>query len=137
MAKERPVTLGHIDCPTCEMKDGMAVKMDKGGHAFGFCEDCAQQLFTRNPFKSKRLLQRMRPVTAPAAPTPVTDPEPAAPAPAVPAAPQGAKPTPPAQPSTQPEKTPPAAVPAVPAAEKPARASWWSPVVGKAARKAA
>ena len=133
MAKERPVTLGHIDCPTCEMKDGMAVKMDKGGHAFGFCEDCSQQLFTRNPFKSKRLLQRMRPVTAPPEPEPVTEPAP----PAAPAAPQAVKPTPPAQPSIQPEKTPPAAVPAVPAAGKQERASWWSPVIGKNTRKAA
>ena len=136
MGKEKPATIGHIDCPTCGMSYGMAIKRDKNGDAFGFCEDCAQQLFTRNVFKSKLLLQRMRPVTAPTAPEPVTEPTPAT----APAAPEGAgaaKPAAPAPTSTKPEKTPPAAVPADQAAEKQARASWWSPVMGKTARKAA
>ncbi|MFC4932958.1 hypothetical protein [Massilia sp. GCM10023247] len=136
MAKEKPVTLGHIDCPTCEMKDGMAVKMDKGGHAFGFCEDCAQQLFTRNPFKSKRLLQRMRPVTAPTAPAPVTEPKPV-PAPAAPQAAGDVKSPVPAE-SIKPEpKTPPAPAPAAAPASKPAPAPWFAPIIGKSARQAA
>lgn len=133
MAKEKPATIGHINCPTCGLSYGMAIKKDKNGDAFGFCEDCSQQLFTRNLFKSKLLLQRMRPVTAPALPEPVTEPAP----PAAPAAPQAVKPTPPAQPFNQPEKTPPAPVPAVPEAAKPVKAPWFSPIIGKTARKAA
>jgi hypothetical protein len=137
MAKEKPATIGHINCPTCGMLNGMAIKKDKNGDAFGFCEDCSQQLFTRNLFKSKLLLQRMRPVTAPASPEPVTDPVPAPPAPAAPAGAGAVKTVPPAQPAVQPEKTPPAAIPAAPVAEKPAKAPWFSPIIGKTARKAA
>lgn len=134
MAKEKPVTLGHIDCPTCEMKDGMAVKLDKGGHAFGFCEDCSQQMFTRNAFKSKRLLQRMRPVTAPPSPEPVTDP---APAPTAPAGAGAVKAPARAETINPPEKTPPAAVPAPAPASKPASTPWFAPIIGRSARKAA
>ena len=132
MGTAKPETLGHIDCPTCNMQNSMAIKLDKNGQAFGFCEDCAQQLFTRNDFKSKKLLARMRPVAAPAAP----EPQPAPP----PAAPEGAgaaKPAAPAPIPTKPEKTAPAPVPAAPEAQRPAPAPWFAPIIGRSARKAA
>ncbi|HBF50963.1 MAG TPA: hypothetical protein DDX04_12160 [Massilia sp.] len=136
MGKEKPVTIGHIDCPTCGMSNGMAIKRDKNGDAFGFCEDCAQQLFTRNPFKSKLLLQRMRPVTAPTAPEPVTEQSPA-PSPAAPEGAGSVKTPAPAESIKPEDKTPPAPVPAAAPAKKPPAAPWFAPIIGKSARKAA
>jgi hypothetical protein len=137
MAKEKPATIGHINCPTCGMLNGMAIKKDKNGDAFGFCEDCSQQLFTRNLFKSKLLLQRMRPVTAPASPEPVTAPVPAPDAPTAPTGAGAASAAPDSQPSTEPEKTPPAPAPAAAPARKPVAGPWFAPIIGKSARKAA
>jgi hypothetical protein len=68
MGAHRTPVLGHIDCPVCGLD--MDVKKDKNGHAMGYCPDCSQQLFTRNDYRSARLLERMRPVgAAPEAPT--------------------------------------------------------------------
>lgn len=97
--------IGHIDCPTCGHAD-MQVKEDKNGHAFGFCPDCASQLFTRNDFRDKRLRERMRPVTVT-----VTEPKPAEP----PEQPVTA-PTVPAVPKPQPTPKKPATVPPAPPA---------------------
>lgn len=136
MAKEKPVTIGHITCPTCGLSNGMAIKKDKNGDAFGFCEDCSQQLFTRNLFKSRLLLQRMRPVTEPTAPEPVTEPKPA-PAPAAPQAAGAAELPAPAESIKPAPKTPPAPAPPAAPASKPAPAPWFAPIIGKSARKAA
>ena len=38
-------TLGHIDCPSCGLKNGMRINHDKNGKPFGFCaQGCCQQL---------------------------------------------------------------------------------------------
>jgi hypothetical protein len=145
MGANRQPVLGHIDCPVCEFPE-MQVKLDKNGQASAYCPDCAQQLFTRNDHKSGKLLARMRPVAAGAAP-------------AVPAPPKTDKPieiptfVPPvkAPPSRQagagdanegadranhqPEqKNAPAASDAVQAPV--VRSSWFSPLIGSTARKA-
>jgi hypothetical protein len=138
--KDKPVTVGHIDCPTCGLAGGMAIKHDKNGDAFGFCEDCTQQLFTRNGHKSKLLLRRMRPVTA------VTEPDPAPVAPSVavaapvavpvkaaPAGAGGVKTAPPVPEVKPVEKTSPVPDPAVLA---PKKAAWFQPIIGKSQRTA-
>jgi hypothetical protein len=68
MGAHRSPVLGHIDCPVCGLD--MDVKKDKNGHAMGYCPDCSQQLFTRNDYRSARLLGLMRPLAPePAAPS--------------------------------------------------------------------
>jgi Zn-finger nucleic acid-binding protein len=62
MGAHRTPVLGHIDCPACGLD--MDVKKDKNLHAMGYCPDCGQQLFTRNDFRSAKLLGRMRAVAA-------------------------------------------------------------------------
>jgi hypothetical protein len=104
MGAHRTPVLGHIDCPVCGLD--MDIKKDKNGHAMGYCPDCSQQLFTRNDYRSGRLLELMRPVgPAPAKPSagglPLEIPTflpPAAPAPA-------AKPAPKPQEAAQDVKT--------------------------------
>lgn len=54
-------TIGHIQCPTCGFPD-MEVKIDKREHAFAYCPDCDQTMFTHKDRKSKLLLSRMRPL---------------------------------------------------------------------------
>jgi predicted nucleic acid-binding Zn-ribbon protein len=73
MGAHRTPVLGHIDCPACGLD--MDVKKDKNQHGMGYCPDCGQQLFTRNDYRSAKLLARMRPVVAAPAPpaTPAQD----------------------------------------------------------------
>jgi hypothetical protein len=58
----KKTAIGHIICPTCDHADA-EVKEDKNGHAFIFCPDCNQQLFTRGDHRDAKLRKKMRPVT--------------------------------------------------------------------------
>jgi hypothetical protein len=82
-SKLRKSAIGHITCPTCDHVDA-EVKEDKNGHAFIFCPDCNQQLFTRGDHRDAKLRKKMRPVTVtdtappelPVPPVPVSDTKP-------------------------------------------------------------
>jgi hypothetical protein len=151
MGANRQPVLGHIDCPVCGFAE-MQIKHDKNGDASGYCPDCSQQLFTRNPHKSGLLMKRMRPLEpGAAAPVDLAPKEPAPVAVPVFVAPAAAAKAPPARQAgvqgenagkvapinALPEKTAQKPVKSV-EPEKPAGAGgWWAPVLGKSARKGA
>lgn len=71
--------IGHITCPL-DGKEAL-VKLDKNGHAYGFCPDCTMQLLTHGGQKEKLLRAVMRPIAGPAPEPKPRDPVPT-PAPA-------------------------------------------------------
>lgn len=119
--------IGHTDCPVCSHNEAH-VKLDKNGHAFIFCPDCAAQAFTRNEHRHRKLIAKMRPVTvtdtAQEQEKPKAEPE---------------KPAQPPAQAVQPKKTEPAhKVPATPKKppeppvtqpQKP-KTSWFTPILG-------
>lgn len=115
-------TIGHVDCPICGHA-GAEVRPDKNDRAYIHCKfACGWQGITRNNHQSDQLKARMRPVTVPT----VTVPEPAAPKAPAPAAPAP-------RPPGAIKAAPPAKKPAPVTEEtKPAKPSFWQPLLGGA-----
>jgi hypothetical protein len=115
----KKTAIGHIACPTCDHADA-EVKEDKNGHAFIFCPDCNQQLFTRGDHRDAKLRKKMRPVTVTVTAPPVAVPTVSLPVPDPNTPPKAAAPKPAPAPAEKP-------APAMPAAKK---ASWFTPLLG-------
>jgi hypothetical protein len=52
--------IGHIDCPTCGIPNGMRITHDKNGEPFGYCAgNCRQQLrIGGDPYRVQQFIKK-------------------------------------------------------------------------------